>query len=278
MPVLNSLDRHLLEIIGEHESICATSLLNFVANEQSPKGRSEDRRLWLCAWHRLRRLLKLGLVFRANRKSVTMQRPVPTIRRTLVGRRPTVRSSNGKLRASTTWPPESAVVSNVAKEPQNQLTKPRRVTSFALQPPSETKSAPTQEQVSAAASALAKLPRRPKRKWSGWLGRIHTYRNMRIILPSGEIAFVAGVLRGKCVFTFDEGKLIGGFDGEPFRWGVIPAREVQILKNPAAQLLGRKKRGVKERLSSLKAKTARRNGKMPCREGRRRGRRCASTA
>jgi hypothetical protein len=244
--------------------------LNFVTSEEAPMSRSEERKLWLCAWHRLRRLLKLGLVFRANRQSVTMQKPVSTIRRTPVGRRhrrPTALRSVGKVRASTHRRFPASALNEGFKEGENELLKPRPLSFSANQPQCITESAPTPEEISAAAKELAARPRRPKRKWTGWIGGIHAYRNMRIVLPSGDEAFVAGVLRGRCVFTFDEGRLIGGFDGEPFRWGVVPAEEVQIVKNSAAQQLAAQKRGVKERPSEKKKAACRLNALVPPRPG-----------
>lgn len=274
-PSLNSQDHQLLKVIGEHDRLPIPALLNFLASEQAPTNRSEERKLWLDAWHHLRRLLRLGLVFRADRTSVSLLKSVSEIRHRPVKRRtrkPTVSPNTDEHRASTETLRTDAPSSNPLEEPQNQLPTAQPIMHSASESPDETESAPTREQIALAAISLAKLPRRPRRKWTGWIGQTHAYRNMRIILPSGEVAFVAGVLRGKCVFTLDAGKLIGGFDGEPFRWGVVPVREVRVLKNLAAQQLAARRRGVKERPSALKAQTARRNGRMPCREGLSRGR------
>jgi len=50
------------------------------------------------------------------------------------------------------------------------------------------------------------------------------------------------------------------------------SEDVQIFRSPEAALLGRRKRGKKERPSKRKAKAARANGCKPCQFGRRRGR------
>jgi hypothetical protein len=55
-------------------------------------------------------------------------------------------------------------------------------------------------------------------------------------------------------------------------WGVIRANQVQVIKNEAAILLGRFKKGIFERKSEAKASAARSNGAKPCRPGRKRGR------
>ena len=73
--------------------------------------------------------------------------------------------------------------------------------------------------------------------------------------------------------TLDKGRLLGGFGDGPLRWAVIPTEQVQLWKNPDARLLGQLKRGVTERVSEVKAASARRNGQKPCRTGRHRGRR-----
>ncbi len=112
--------------------------------------------------------------------------------------------------------------------------------------------------VSEAARSLAKRPRRPRRKWTGWLHGEHCWRGRLIELPGGEIAHLFGVLRNTVVWSRGEFTLPGGL-GEPIGWGIIPARYVRLHRDPAAQLLGQRKRGVRERPSVLKAASARAN-------------------
>ncbi len=131
----------------------------------------------------------------------------------------------------------------------------------------------TPGQISQAARELARLPRRPKRKWTGWLNENwHGYRDQKVVLPSGRVWYLYGALRGKAVVTSECGTLPGGWGDGPFGWGVLPASQIRRYRNPAAQILGKSKLGRKERPSPLKAEAARRNGTLPCREGRRRGR------
>lgn len=137
----------------------------------------------------------------------------------------------------------------------------------------ETRPAASAEQISQAARALAKLPRRPRRKWTGWLEPgLRGYRDMPILLPCGKPAYLFGALRGRAVVTLDRGQLLGDWPDEPLRWALVPASTIRPLLNPAAQMLGKLKTGRTERHSVLKTAAARRNGLMPCREGRRRGR------
>jgi hypothetical protein len=137
---------------------------------------------------------------------------------------------------------------------------------------------PNAHQISQAARALARLPRRKgKRRWSGWLDRknpsTRIWRGRRIILPDGEVCFAYGCLRNKVVWSRDEHGLHGGICGQPFEWGVMPASEVRLWKNPHAASLGHAKLGIREKPSLAKQNAARTNGLKPTRPGRRRGRR-----
>ena len=98
------------------------------------------------------------------------------------------------------------------------------------------------------------------------------YRDQRVVLPTGDVWFLYGALRGRAVVTLDKGKLLGDWPYGPLRWTLVPASTVRPFLNPAARIVGMAKRGRKEKPSLTKAEAARRNGLMPCREGRRRGR------
>ena len=138
----------------------------------------------------------------------------------------------------------------------------------ARSPTPETQSAPAPELLSAAARRLATLPRRPLRRWTGFIGVRRVWRDQEILLPSGERAFVFGCLRQRVVYTFDRGRLEGTFTALP-RWGVISAEQVRVVKIPEAVLLGKRKSGVHETRSLRKAEAARRNAGMPPRPGQR---------
>jgi hypothetical protein len=136
----------------------------------------------------------------------------------------------------------------------------------------ETESAPSPAEVSLAASALARLPRRPKRRWSGWIGPARSYRGMPIKLASGKQVFAFGCLRGRTVWSTLPDVLNFSVAGVGVDWGVVPASAVQVVRNPHAVFLGRLKAGTTERRSELKIASARANGLQPPRAGRRRGR------
>ena len=88
-------------------------------------------------------------------------------------------------------------------------------------------------------------------------------------LSTGESVFAFGALRGRVVFVSQPDGPIGTVNGLGRDWGVVPAKGVEIVRNPHAILLGRQKRGSRERPSTLKAASARRNGAKPARHGRR---------
>ncbi len=131
-------------------------------------------------------------------------------------------------------------------------------------PPITENARPTLERISAAASELAKRPRPWQRKWTGVLHGERLRRRTLVQVPTGDVLAAYVVLRQKVIVIAPEqsGRLFDQYD----------ASEVRRIMNPAAQLLGRLKGGKKERPSVLKAIAARRNGCMPPRPGRRRGR------
>jgi hypothetical protein len=123
--------------------------------------------------------------------------------------------------------------------------------------------------VSIAARQLALLQRQPKRIWSGYIGDKRAFRDMAILLPNGRQAWVFGVQRQQVVFTAELNGPVGAVDGIGKSWGVVAAASVRIVRNPYASVLGREKRGRRERRSELKIASARANGRMPARRGRR---------
>lgn len=277
-PHLDALDKRLVEILGEEGESLIMSLLNSHVIEQNPESRQEGRQLWREAWSNLRRLLRLRVIFRVGRKAVSLHPPpsqplAPRRRRkSWRASSPTVSpfsalhvgsTSNGAI----TEPPSIPVQIEEPHVPANKFGR-----SALQQPQQEIKSVPSREEISVAASSLARRPRNQRRRWTGWIGKIHAYRNMPILLPNGERAVVFGVLRRKVVWSLTENYLAGGIIGAGLNWGVLPMSDVRISRNFNAQLLGARKAGVREKPSLPKAHAARLNGKRPCHAGRRRGR------
>ncbi len=270
-PRLQRLDELLLANLHESGTCFVWSLLNAVADEQDQRDRTAGRLLRLELLNRLRHLRKLGLAFSVSRNQIAATKPDPATRRpTIRRRRRTVARTTSVRAVSATAAPESSEAGRRGLQAQFQMDKRNPAPSSPTVEVEKIESAPAPELVSAAGRQLATLPRRAKR-WSGWIGDRRGFHDMPILLPNGRQAFLYGALRNKVVFTFDKGQLLGTLTPAQ-RWGVLPADQVQVIRNEAARLLGSRKRGTHERPSALKAAAARVNGTHPCHPGKSRGR------
>jgi hypothetical protein len=131
---------------------------------------------------------------------------------------------------------------------------------------------PDLESVRGAARSLAQLPRKQKRRWTGWIDGRHCWRNQRIILPGGELVYAYGVSRRKLVWTSRATGPKADLSDDNWAFGVVDADQVRIAKDPNAIILGRLKAGARERASEAKKRAARANGLKACKPGRQRGR------
>lgn len=117
-------------------------------------------------------------------------------------------------------------------------------------------------QRSTAATVLGSLPKKQRKKWSGWIGQDHFWRGRRVVLPDGHVAEVYGVVRQQVIARWHDPHSV-----DPVKVAVFNAGDVQAFKVPAAVALGRYKRGVRERRSALKAETSPINGCAPPKAG-----------
>lgn len=261
-PATDDLDREILGIIRDsgRYGLPTCCLLNLVTQAQNPASRAEARVIWLANWRRLRRLLRLGLAFRFCRAAVTATK-LPSVRRR---RRPRARSTaTGPIRS------DSGHSSNCLNT--NQITQSCQVLAPAPALP-QTESAAAPEQASEAARLLAGLRTNAGRPWTGWVGNVRGYHDMVLKLPQGDIAYVWKAARQIVVFTREPGGVLqDGMDGARGNrvWGAIHANEVTVVGSEAGRVLGRLKRGRKERPSELKRLTARLNAVKPPRPGKR---------
>jgi hypothetical protein len=244
-------------------------IINKLASTQQPAYRSQRRFKCMSFWIAIRELIRAKLIFRhgslISTKDFHYQPRRKTPKHPLPSARDRVSKNGGSNHLMAN--PEAA---HTATQPvENKLAASERI---ALIGKLKTESAtPSADEITAAASALAKNPRQRK-IWSGWIGPTRSYRGLPIKLPNGESVFAFGALRGRVVWSRGRGELTGGVNGAGLDWGAVPAMHVKVIKNPSAQLLGRLKRGKAERPSALKAAAAQANGCMPPRPGRRRGR------
>ena len=286
LALFNALLRH-----GRYGSLI-WPLLNEVAAEQQPIDRAEARRMRLELWWQLRRLMKVGLVFRYTRKSISIYNlPRQYVNRRRRSRAGSTLSSRFASKARqrdipasksrhTKMLPECGAASSpqpsMAKSESDQaaLSGPALPISIPVKPDAGltlTQIKEQEERVCDAARGLARLPRKAKRRWSGYANGVRVWHNRKIILPWGEIAYCYGCLRGKLIWTSCPTSKDTAITQEMV-WDVIDAHRVLMAKDENAVLLGRAKFGVRERKSPAKALAARLNGVKPCRPGRRRGR------
>lgn len=115
--------------------------------------------------------------------------------------------------------------------------------------------------VSSAAAALAKLPRKRKRPWSGWIQGKHMRRDDLVIVPGGQVRRIFGAVRG-AVIVWKNPIPETGLPAEIFR-----AADLSLFKNPSAVLLGSLKRGCKEAPSKKKRRACRINSSKPPKAG-----------
>lgn len=240
-------------------------LINALADTRQPDSRAR-RRCWrLRYWGACRELLKAKLLFRHGGEIATSNfatRPRPRSQRRLS---PSVRRSVSKNGGSNrlTAMPETAESHPQLPEAEVDVGGLR-----TLDRQSKTQCATAPELASEAARQLARLPRRRKRIWSGWLNdRVRTYRNMRVELPGGEQVYTFGAKRGLLVYVREPDMCVGDPDEAGRSWGVVLASKVEVVRNPQAVLLGQMKAGTREHRSPSKAATARCNGAKPARRG-----------
>jgi hypothetical protein len=131
-------------------------------------------------------------------------------------------------------------------------------------------------ELSRAASVLGRLRmgytrnrgRSKPRRWTGFLANgCRAWFGRRVLLPNGTVGSIFAIIRGQAAVRWDDPHSLEGV-----RLGLFKAADLRPFRLPAAVALGRSKKGKKERPSERKAQAARINGRMPTREGRRRGR------
>ena len=124
---------------------------------------------------------------------------------------------------------------------------------------------PTAEEISEAARSLGQR-RGIRKRWSGFVNGERVWRGREIELPDGRRVYAYGALRGMVIWSLDPSCLPGGVD-QPLGWGAVPQEQVRLVPCAAAQLLGSRKGGVRERPSPAKVAAVRINGCMPPRPG-----------
>lgn len=255
---LDRLDHRLVTEVQKHGLYGGHvwTVLAAVALEEAAKDRQEQRQVRLALWSRLKRLLRDRVLFLFNRRYVTTK-TIHCERR--LHRKRSIRTGSAVIPRRD---PEAAPLNNhfnlnLLQENARHARK------------NKTKSA-TRADISAAARGLARVARAHRR--TGHLHGRPARRGQAIRLQDGRQVFLWGCRGHRVVWSLSAKVLLMDVRNPGVEWGVAHEREVSVIKNPAAVTLGTSKRGHSEVFSSAKARSARLNGKRPCRPGRRRGR------
>src|SRR5262245_41381226 len=86
--------------------------------------------------------------------------------------------------------------------------------------------------ISSAAAALARLPRKAKTAWTGWIRGKHMRRDDLVVIPGGQVRRIYGAVR-KQVIVWKDPIPESGLPAE-----IFPAGDLLIYKNPYAVRLG----------------------------------------
>lgn len=274
-PRLDRTDERIIEAVRDVGPVKTWSLFNWLAEDEGARSRADGRDARRTLWDRVRRLKALRVVFGVGRNELTISRPDPEPtrrrkrrRKRSVGRSPCVQC------VSAVSPAEHAQRTRLPYPVAAKVVQSYAGGSWAVGKPEQSESVITPEQASAAARALATVPRRKSRKWTGWLHGEHCWRGRPVVLPTGEVAPIILCNRGRVLLQNVRNLPLL----EWLAWGAIREHQVTLWKNPAAVALGQAKRGVTEAPSEAKAASCRANGHHPARPGHRpRGRPRRST-
>lgn len=263
-------------------------LINNLACGEHPDDREQERRTRLEFLLGMKTLLKRKTIRRLGRKSICLPEDGPSPADSPLLNETMCDTRQGRLRRQYKGTGRQATGIGLFQSAQNQrklinlaampsppgklktesaMTEPNVATGDAL---GESENTPVpsgaggdRDAVRKAARALAAMPRKGTRKWTGFLCGSRCWRGRLLLLPDGEIAPLLWANRGRV--------LLLNYRGMDFTEYLLWARrhevEVRLYRCPEAALLGSLKFGVKERPSPSKAAAARRNGSLPPRPG-----------
>ena len=103
---------------------------------------------------------------------------------------------------------------------------------------------------------------RAARLYTGYLGHRRAWFGQPVVLPGNIVGKLISVYRGLAAVAWHD-----PFSVQANRVNSFETETIRPYKNPAAIVLGRLKRGRKERESEAKKRAARRNGSRPVRPG-----------
>jgi hypothetical protein len=268
-PQLDSFELYILDVVRECEPLKLWQLLNMTSEEFCPRNREEGRKARLEVWQRVRRLIRLKLLFRVGRNEIVTRKSPPMPKERRVRRRiaSVIKTASTKA-VSTAIRPKAPESDPRPLLPQTERLVANHVHQQAQSNVPKSDCAPDPQSITAAARQMAKRPRKRRRRWTGWLHGEHCWRGRLVVLPDGEIAPLLWCNRGRVLLWFYRDMTFQ----EYLLWAGRREHDVRLYRTPEAVLLARRKTGKKERKSEAKARACRANGLKPCRPGKRRGR------
>jgi hypothetical protein len=216
-------------------------LVNHIVGLDRPSSEGERCRVTLIVLGRVKALLKGGFLARWGRKHITLAGTVTD----KPPKRFRMRSPRKRLlraRQRTSQPVHDSVTAQSSA--QNHCDEKKSATASdcadnqadsaaggKTQSDTNQVRAVSREQLAAAASQIAKLPRKPLRVWTGWIDGIHYWRGREVQLPDGRVEQVYAVYRGLVGLAVPPNSKF-----QPYEL-LVRANQLRVWKNPSAQLL-----------------------------------------
>jgi hypothetical protein len=245
LPFMHAMRRHGNSPVG------LWRVINGLAKARQPEARAQRRCLCLRFWGAVRELLRVRVLVRhgpliATADFATRPKPRSQVRRpsrpvnSKVPLLPSVGASTGKKGGSNAVMATAEKAGNHSQVPQAEIVAENQAILASV--PEAKSATPTLAEVTEAAAALARRPRRVERPWTGYLAGERIKRGTLVQVPSGDVLPVYVALRGKVLVALpDEPRYASRV------YDRYDADQVRRVKLPEAALLGRQPPGPRGR-------------------------------
>lgn len=231
--IQHPLAREVVDALREHGSMPVPlwRVIDRLASARNPDSRANRRCLRLRFLGALRELARAKIVHR-HVGLISLKNFAFTPTRRSRARLPrSVARLASQTGGSGLTPTTANITSNRQQTPERELLSRTEVTPTSTD---DIKSAPpTATEISQAASALARRPRKVARPWTGYLNGKQLRRRSLVRVPSGEILEVYAAVRGKILVLLPDEPRYGDRVFDRYE-----ADEVERVKLPEAQILG----------------------------------------
>ena len=265
---LNQAESQIVDAVQEHGVVKLWPIIDELVLKDGKVSRAELRQRRRELYTTVYGLIQSGMLIWAGRNCIAL--PGTRLPILVQRRRSPVAYRHPRLAGSARTEPQLPRLTIPAIEPDSQPVAVRAPLRSQPARPPKTESAASPEQITEAARSLATLPRDKARRWTGWIDGQRSWRGRLVLTPAGDVLPLVMANRGRVLLQETSDAELSPI--EIWRRTVWRSEQVQLVRNPAAVLLGRLKLGVVERPSAAKQRAARMNGLRPCRPGLRRGR------